>query len=339
MAVSPSRRTGKKITPRFILSDVTSEILCIRFSPDDAYLAAACSNGAIKIFNTSTGRQAYVLNQAGGSPTTQVRWRPNKAVSKTKNVLISVNSDGVVQHWHIASGKCLHQIIENHNQLFCCDYSEDGTTFAVAGKNREIHVYDEATKQLSTSLKGAEMGAHIGHANRVFSLKFNPTAKHLLVTGGWDHTVQVWDTRSQAAIRTIYGPFVAGDAVDIAADGDTILTGSWRPTEQLQLWDFGTGKKITDIPWQTADSTSREQCMVYAAEFSKDSTSCLIVAGGSGANEAKIFDRESDYAPLGTITSMAKGCYTVDFSCDSSMVAVAGGDGAIRVMNCHLPPA
>ena len=26
--------------------------------------------------------------------------------------------------------------------------------------------------------------------------------------------------------------------------GDEILTGSWRPENQLQIWDYGTGKLI-----------------------------------------------------------------------------------------------
>ena len=30
-----------------------------------------------------------------------------------------------------------------------------------------------------------------GHASRVFSLKYHPTDPHLLISGGWDDTVQV----------------------------------------------------------------------------------------------------------------------------------------------------
>ena len=35
-----------------------------------------------------------------------------------------------------------------------------------------------------------------GHSNRVFSLKFVAEDPNLLVSGGWDNTVQVWDVRA-----------------------------------------------------------------------------------------------------------------------------------------------
>ena len=39
----------------------------------------------------------------------------------------------------------------------------------------------------------------------------------LLLTGGWDRTVKVWDRRLQNGIvNTIHGPFICGsDAIDI----------------------------------------------------------------------------------------------------------------------------
>lgn len=32
-----------------------------------------------------------------------------------------------------------------------------------------------------------------GHTNRVFSVKFDTKKPYLLVSGGWDATVKVWD--------------------------------------------------------------------------------------------------------------------------------------------------
>lgn len=44
---------------------------------------------------------------------------------------------------------------------------------------------------------------------------------------------KLWDTRLGHAVRSIYGPHICGDAVDIF--GDVILSGSWRPDNQLQV--------------------------------------------------------------------------------------------------------
>ena len=232
-----------------------------------------------------------------------------------------------VQHWHVTSGKKLHTIREEGNQVFAIDYRSDGTRFATAGRDFKVRLYDEATKKCVTTLSGADRdgGSH-GHANRVFSLKFFPDDENILMSAGWDNTVQLWDLRMDDAVRSIFGPHICGDAVDV--DGNTVVTGSWRPENQLQLWDFTSGALIETIPW--APGLDGEPCFLYCAQFSRDHE--LIAAGGSGSNEAKIFDRASNRA-IGTVSGMTKGVYTLDFSPDSKMIAVAGGDSNVRILD------
>eukprot|EP00445_Apocalathium_hangoei_P003011 CAMPEP_0203860164 /NCGR_PEP_ID=MMETSP0359-20131031/12271_1 /ASSEMBLY_ACC=CAM_ASM_000338 /TAXON_ID=268821 /ORGANISM="Scrippsiella Hangoei, Strain SHTV-5" /LENGTH=383 /DNA_ID=CAMNT_0050777195 /DNA_START=103 /DNA_END=1252 /DNA_ORIENTATION=+ len=321
------------VSAKFTLGDTSDgEVFCARFSPDDLYLAAASGCGSILVYNALTGKRAFVLKcgQEDRLPTTQLRWRPQQALSKTKNVLVSVSADGRVLHWHASSGKCLHEIVEPDNQLFCVDYMADGSQFATAGRRREVHVYDECTKKLAAVLSGGEEGRTPGHSNRVFSLKFHPTMRSVLVTGGWDNTLQIWDLRRGHAVRAIFGPHVCGDAVDIAQDGETILTGSWRVDKQLQLWDFRSERLMETIPWRTGASLA-QPCMVYAAQFSKTG-SRLIAAGGSGANEAKIFDRQGG-SVVGNVLGLTRACYSVDFSNSGSMLALAGGDGCVRIVS------
>ncbi|CAE8682597.1 unnamed protein product, partial [Polarella glacialis] len=180
-----SGSSSRKVSTKFTLGEGDNEIFCVRFSPDDLYLAAACGDGSINVYNTATGKRAFLLNSGSenGLPTTQVRWRPQQSLSKTKNVLVSVGADGRVLHWHASSGKCLHEIVEPDNQLFCIDYFADGSQFATAGKKREIRIYDEYTKKLSQVLRGGDSINTPGHSNRVFSLKYHPTTRNLLVTG------------------------------------------------------------------------------------------------------------------------------------------------------------
>lgn len=77
-----SIKSKKKVLPRYILSDNESEVFCIRFSPDDTYLAgllliklnyasASFSSGIVKVYNTSTGKVAYNLFHSD-SPVTQL---------------------------------------------------------------------------------------------------------------------------------------------------------------------------------------------------------------------------------------------------------------------------
>ena len=42
-----------------------------------------------------------------------------------------------------------------------------------------------------------------GHMSRVYALKFHPSDTKILLSGGWDDTVQFWDTRQRHSIRYV----------------------------------------------------------------------------------------------------------------------------------------
>lgn len=336
---------SKRIRNKFTLNpgyNPVSDCFCVRFSPDDQYLAASFANGAINIYNAETGKQEFVLNHhegrdatlGGPLPTTQLRWRPHSAQSKTKSVLVSVNAefDGQILHWHIKSGKCLHTITEKGNQLFCIDYFNDGSQFATAGRDRIIRVYDEATKRLVQTLSGGDMKDTAGHSNRIFSLKYHPLEPHTILSGGWDNTVQIWDTRRGHSVRSIWNCYLCGDAVDFSSEGSQILTGSWRTENALQIWDFGSGELVENVEWRTP--TAQNTSMLFAAQFSKDPTSTMILAGGSQENEAKFYYRPDGgkAQPFGALVQMPKPVFTADFSPNSRLAAVGSADGMVRVM-------
>lgn len=329
-----------KLVPRVTISHNSSEIFTVRFSPDGNFLASGCADGAIRVFNVSNGKVAY--NVEGGSsvalPTTCIRFRPITSSSQTKNVFLAANAAGTVQHWHMTSGKCLHAFEDNENQVYALDYNDEGTQFATAGKDTCIRLYDEATKTKILTLSGDSISNYSntspGHSNRVFSVKFTHD-EHLLLSGGWDNTVHIWDTRQGGAVRTLYGPHICGDALDIK--GNEIVTGSYRHYDQLELWDFGSGERINTIPWNigqsNVDADHHQACMLYAAQFSKDVKGRFIVAGGSGLNEAKVFDHAAGNSVVGTVTGLSHGIFSVDFSPDREKVAIAGGDCCIRVLD------
>ena len=73
------------------------------------------------------------------------------------------------------------------------DYSPNGSLLATAGKDRYIRLYDEQTKSLVMKLK--EKKELPGHSNRIFCTKFNPADPNMIVSGGWDNTIQIYDIR------------------------------------------------------------------------------------------------------------------------------------------------
>ena len=238
-------------------------------------------------------------------------------------------------------------------------------------------MYDEATKSLTHTLEQGWAGApSAGHSNRIFALKFSPTDDNLLYSGGWDNTVQLWDLRTSTPTSSFYGAHLCGacralqppasgllmllcylvacapatgrevrgsrlsstgDSLDV--HGEEVLTGSWRPQKQLQLWDTSGSAaakdlKPTEMPFRhpalERDATSSTH--VYAAQFSKPGAPgpVRIAAGGSGSNELRLFNR-SDLGAVACMT-LPRGVYGLDMSHDGERIAVAGGDCSLRVV-------
>jgi len=314
--------------------DGEADTFCLSYTPDGVMLAAGGGDGCIRVFHTGSGKKLYCL---GGDfskskiqlPATCVKFRPPAKFSKTKNVLISGNCDGEIQHWHVTSQKCLSTIVEPENQVFSLDYHPEGTQFASTGKDAKVRLYDESTKTLLSTLDGGWGKPTPGHSNRVFCVKYKENDPNILLSSGWDNTIQIWDVRLNYAVRSIFGPHVCGDSMDIC--GDTILTGSWRPENQIQMWDFGTGKCVFE--YSLKRSTSGYDSLLYGAQFNKGpNAGSMYVTAGAGSNEAHLWLRETGEC-IGNIPPQEKSFFTAQWTADSSMLGLAGSGHDIVLYN------
>lgn len=265
----------------------------------------------------------------GEYPITCIRWKPHSE-NRPKNVLVSVGADCKITHWHTSTGKALHTIEEKDNPLMCLDYSVNGQYFATGGSDKQVRLYDDNTKTLLRTMQSGGFNLP-GHSNRIFSINFHKENANLMISGGWDNTIQFYDIRQGAVVSSIYGPHICGDAID--TNGNTLLTGSWSVSEQIQMWDIRTNKLLQDVNWEKDAKTNATY--IYAAQFNKNpSMYNMFGVGGSNNNIFRIFESEtSDNSPQLTSRYMYKSCYTVDYSNDGSMFAYGCGDGIIRLID------
>ena len=237
-----------------------------------------------------------------------IRFRPQEAAARSKNVLLAVNTDGRIAHFHVDSGRVMHVMKEEAVEHYALSYSPSGERFAVGSKDCCIRVYDDSIKSCEVMLGGGGLSSCFKRFNRVFAIKFAPPslqggADNLVVSGGWDEMVRVWDCRDPSEpVRKIIGPHICGDSLDFLPSGE-MLSGSWRDTDPLQLWDLGKGQLIQTVKWPGsiegaagASGASRSPCMLYAAKSTcHGHPECgdqpLIAAGGTLSNDAVIFRR------------------------------------------------
>lgn len=75
------------------------------------------------------------------------------------------------------------------------DYNLNGTSFATAGKDNIVRIYDEQTKKVTTELSSIKWHKP-GHNNRIFCVKFKKDEPDIIVSGGWDQNVDFVRHRS-----------------------------------------------------------------------------------------------------------------------------------------------
>ena len=95
-----------------------------------------------------------------------------------------------------------------------------------------------------------EKGKLMGHGNRVYCVKFNKGDQNILVSGGWDNNIFVYDMRYRGPVHAIYGPHICGDSIEFKRDGYTMICGSYRGEDALEAYDLRMMRRSRVFSWE-----------------------------------------------------------------------------------------
>lgn len=129
---------------------------------------------------------------------------------------------------------------------------------------------------------------------------------------------------------------IRGDATDI--DGNQVLTGCFRETNQLNIWDLRKdhGTKHFD-PLLTIPFESDVPEKLYVAKFGVsygEHVGRFVIAGGTGANEVRVFDRNRSHKLKEVHKS--EGAVFAASCAPTGMVAIAEQGGGIDFMSIRI---
>ena len=86
-----------------------------------------------------------------------------------------------------------------------------------------------------------EIFVQMGHTReRINAVAFSPDGKYAF-TGGWDHTVKMWEAASGREVRTLYGTAKV-TSIAVSPDGGRLISGDEGYDDNLKLWDLKTGR-------------------------------------------------------------------------------------------------
>ncbi|XP_035216954.1 ribosome biogenesis protein WDR12 homolog [Stegodyphus dumicola] len=274
----------------------SSTVMCCSVFPSNNQVAIGWADGTVEIRDGESFEVQNTLAGPSNLPVTSLS--ENETDDSGMHLLASYASGDTILWDAVESNKTWYE--KEDRQTLVNSFNLDCSSFALSGSDAKISIYDRYTGTLSSVLQGSiDPDVMDGHTMRVFALRYHPTNKNELLSGGWDDTVQFWDVRDPIAIRKIYGPHICGNGIEFLGD-NKVVTASWRKQDPLQVWDYGSGKLIQNI--NPDELTS----FLYFCRYVESEAYFLV--GGSHKNILRIIDVNTR-TTLGSVRNLKGAVY------------------------------
>jgi WD40 repeat protein len=135
-----------------------------------------------------------------------------------------------------ATGAPVRILAGHADDVLVGKFSPDGKTFASAGRDRLLKLWDVESGHLLRTISG--------HQAAIRSLAFSQTGA-IIATGSADHLVKLWDTKTGKLMRTLNGHTAAVASLAFGPEGRTIATGGEDGT--TQIWETASGDLLLTL--------------------------------------------------------------------------------------------
>ena len=156
--------------------------------------------------------------------------------------------------------------------------------------------------------------------------------QNLVLTGGWDRTIKLFDLRAGGPVAHFFGAELSADSLDQC--GDLVVAGSYRPNDSLQVYDLKTMKVFQTIEWEYG-STFCDTAYLNTVRFNKNGK---VILAGSKTNDLKFYEQAYN-SEIGTDdpffsqnsrhTQFTGSVMCANYMYEQDCVAVGGGDGTV----------
>jgi WD40 repeat protein len=254
-------------------------VRCVAFSPDDITIASGSEDGSIRLWNVDSDRSFKTLKHDDVKQVWTVAFSPDAKI--------------------LASGSCDNSpagIDEHHNiSLWSID---DGKRLKILGTSKD------------------------GHKNQLRSVAFFPNSQNqesnLLISGGDDCAIKIWDVNNRKCQKTIQGYTNRIWSAAFSQNGQILVTGS--EDNKIRLWDIQNGKCVRS----SLKTLSGHTDWVWSVVFSPDGN---MLASASEDNTIKLWRlKNGKWQEEYTLKQHTDRVRIVAFSQDGKKLASGGND-------------
>ena len=313
-------------SPAWSVDPSGNPVTAIDYSIDGAFVAYSNTPGLISIASSYSGEIKRVLEQKYTThPITKIRFHPFE-----ENLLLATSKDGYIFLYNIAKGEISQMTRHLGSSLLTMNVDSFGEVFALACADGSIRVYNLDNLSRTKVLVKLASRTSASQQVSIYDLCFHPEDSNIILAAGWNDRVLYWDVRTGNAERNIAGPHIRGTGLDI--HNDNIITASARDKKQIEVWDYGTGKKIREI--NTVDT--KKDLYLNTCKVARNGLA--LVAGGSGANLSQSFEF-SRGVPIGQSQPFSSPVCNVAISPFGSSFVTGTEQGDLSCHMIRLKPA
>ncbi|PSB36823.1 hypothetical protein C7B69_04275 [filamentous cyanobacterium Phorm 46] len=239
---------------------IFGSVRSVIFSPDGKLLATGDSDGVVRLWEASSGRE--ILTCKGHTNVVE-----SVAFTPDGEILASGSYDQIIKLWDVKTGECL-KVLQGHTEsVMSVTFNPDGNILASGSFDRTIRLWDIHTGECCKILQD--------HTKVVFSVAFHP-AGEILATGSGDTTVRLWNVGTGECLKTLQGHKNVF-SVAFNSTGEILASGSADKT--VKLWNI-----VTDECFKTLEGHFDQ---VRSIAFSPNGE---ILASGSYDRTAKLWE-------------------------------------------------
>jgi WD40 repeat protein len=212
-------------------------ILGVDWSPDNAHIVTASTDGTVRVWDVATGAESLVLVKPGANeelhgfgPDTvwSVDWSPDG------KRIVTAYGDGTAQIWRATTGKRLHSLVGHTEAVISAVWSPDGTRIATASEDQTARIWNAST--------GEQLLIFSKHGGPLWSIDWSPDGSRI-VTSGSDGTAKIWNATTGEEIFTLPGSYENVTSARWSPDGTRVVT-TTAIVSVIQVWSTATGAEL-----------------------------------------------------------------------------------------------
>ncbi|EAW06538.1 WD40 repeat domain-containing protein [Aspergillus clavatus NRRL 1] len=213
---------------KFLLRGHLRGVSAVRFSPDATMIASGGADGAVKVWDSRSGKLIHTFEGHLAGIST-ISWGPDGTT------IASGSDDKTIRLWNVLTGKA-HPIpfVGHHNYVYQIAFSPKGNILVSGSYDEAVFLWDVRTASVMRSLP-----AHSDPVGGI-DVVWDGT---LIASCATDGLIRIWDTATGQCLRTLVhedNPPVT--AVKFSPNGKFVL--AWSLDDCVRLWNYVEGRCI-----------------------------------------------------------------------------------------------